>query len=101
MTVAGIPQKYSWDRKKAVFSFRFYSNPKVEAPTEIFLPSAWFADNPFVSAKKSAGGSNGSHDSDGSLRTEYCRAEQRLKVYNNGYEGEAVIGVYVVSVPEE
>jgi hypothetical protein len=84
MATAGIPLKYSWDRKRAVFNFRFRSNPKIEAPTEIFLPSVRFPGNPSISAKK---------EPDGGLRTEYDRAEQRLKVYNDGYNGEAEVFV--------
>jgi hypothetical protein len=87
VAAAGIPLKYFWDRKKAVFSFRFRSNPKIEAPTEIFLPSAWFPASLLISAKKDPGGG---------MRTEYDRAEQRLRVYNDGYDGEAEI---IVSAP--
>ena len=78
MATAGIPLKFSWDRKKLLLRFRFRADPTVEAPTEIFIPSKWFTENPSISA---------------SLRTEYLRDEQRLFIYNDGYAGEAEIRV--------
>jgi hypothetical protein len=44
MATAGIPLKFTWDRKKACFCFLFCADPEIEAPTEIFIPSRWFGE---------------------------------------------------------
>ncbi|MDR0497840.1 MAG: cellulase family glycosylhydrolase [Treponema sp.] len=83
MATSGIPLKFLWDRKRAAFSFSFFADPAIKAPTEIFLPSKWFGDPPFISIKSESGQEF--------LRTEYRQEEQRLFVYNDGYGGEAEI----------
>jgi hypothetical protein len=82
---AGTPLKFYWDRKKAALYFRFRADAKIEAPTEIFLPSRWFGEHPLISAAAADGGRN--------LRTEHIKEEQRLLIYNDGYTGEAEIRV--------
>jgi hypothetical protein len=90
MATAGIPIKFNWNKKKAAFHFIFRADPAVEAPTEIFLPSRWLSrstEAPYISIK--------TIERDKSLRTEYVKEEQRLFVYNDGYEGEVEIGVKI------
>jgi len=84
MATAGIPLKFTWDRKKVSLYFRFRADPNVEAPTEIFIPSRWFNENLSVSVKTGK-----------DLRTEYVRDEQRLFIYNDGYAGEAELFVTI------
>jgi hypothetical protein len=55
MATAGVPLKFFWDRKTASFHFRYRTDPGIEAPTEIFLPSRWFGKSPSISAHKIAG----------------------------------------------
>ena len=83
MATAGIPLKISWNRKKAVFRFRFRPDPALEAPTEIFIPSQWFRENPSITVKIITPGSGGG------FRAVYKREEQRLFIHNDGYAGEA------------
>ena len=90
MAIAGIPLKFTWDRKRAVFRFRFRSDPGVQAPTEIFIPSQWFGEKPAILAK-TIEKDNGPTPK--LLRTEYIREQQRLYVYNDGYDGEAELTV--------
>jgi len=85
MATAGIPLKFKWDREKTAFYFRFRADPNIQAPTEIFVPARWFAGEPDISVTP-AGDS-------GSFRSKYVREEQRLFVYNDGYEGEAEVTV--------
>ena len=82
---AGIPLQFSWDRKKAAFYFRFRADPNIQAPTEIFVPSQWFAGGLSVSVRTPGAAIGGS----GSLRWEYAMEQQRLFVHNDGYSGEA------------
>ena len=86
MATAGIPLKISWNRKKAVFRFGFRADPAIEAPTEIFIPSLWFRENPAISIEAIGEGKNSQP-----LRAEYRREEQRLFIHNEGYAGEAEI----------
>jgi hypothetical protein len=81
MATAGIPLMFRWDGKKAAFFFRYRADAKIEAPTEIFVPSKWFGEKPEISAKKTGA-------APAECRTEYKREEQRLFVYNDGYGGE-------------
>jgi len=90
MATAGIPLAFRWDRKKAAFYFRFGSDPQVEAPTEIFIPSQWFGEKLSISVKKTK---EDSKQDPQSLRWEYAREEQRLLIYNDGYAGEAELRV--------
>ena len=90
MATAGTPLKFLWDRKKAALYFRFRADPKVEVPTELFLPSLWFGEKPSISANTIAK-DNGSAEK--TLRLEYLRDEQRLFIYNDGYKGEVEIRV--------
>ena len=83
MATAGIPLRFTWDRKKAAFHFWFHADPEVEAPTELFIPSKWFGEKPSVSVR--------TNEKDSSIRAEYMREKQRLFIYNNGYAGEAEI----------
>jgi len=90
MATAGTPLKFLWDRKKAALYFRFRADPKVEVPTELFLPSLWFGEKPSISSNTIAK-DNGSEQKP--LRLEYLRNEQRLFIYNDGYKGEVEIRV--------
>jgi hypothetical protein len=78
MATAGIPLKFTWDRKRAALYFLFRADPEVQAPTEIFIPSQWFAEKPSISVR---------------LRAEYVREEQRLFIFNDGYAGETELNV--------
>ncbi|MDR0761325.1 MAG: cellulase family glycosylhydrolase [Treponema sp.] len=86
MATAGIPLALSWDRKRRLFRYRFRADPRIPAPTEIFIPAGCFASNPAISRwtfPKDGGGSG--------LKTDYKPEEQRLFIRNEGYEGEAEI----------
>jgi len=88
MATAGIPIMFSWDRKNTSFVYRFRANPNIESPTEIFIPSVCFPENPAVSVK-------GIEVS--TLRSEYRPEEQRLFIYNGGFSGECEVSVSKMS----
>ncbi|MCL2478510.1 MAG: cellulase family glycosylhydrolase, partial [Treponema sp.] len=67
MATAGTPIEIRWDRKKRVFSFRFRADPAIKAPTEIYLPSLWFAENPTILIK--------TPDKNSGLAMEYSRRD--------------------------
>jgi endoglycosylceramidase len=46
--VAGIPAGWSFDREGQTFRFAFSADPRVKAPTEIFVPARHFPDGYFV-----------------------------------------------------
>ena len=87
---AGIPLKITWDRKNTTFSFLFLADPKITAPTEIFLPVIWFGENPLITVKGQdliyAPGKETVK-----FRFEYSAKEQKLLFYNDGYPGEISI----------
>jgi hypothetical protein len=81
VATAGIPIQFTWHRKKALFCLHFIADAKIKAPTEIFLPTRWFGKNPDISV-----GTAG-------IRTEYSAEEQRLLVFNDGYDGEVLLEI--------
>ena len=96
MATAGLPLKFTWDRKNKTIYFRFRSDPSVEAPTEIFIPSLWFGGDQAAGDKKpgiavNTAGSGVSRLKP--LRTEYVREEQRLFIYNDGYAGDVEVRI--------
>jgi len=93
MATAGIPLRFTWDREKAVCCYRFSSDPAVEAPTEIFLPSRWFGEKLEISVRAVERDGGGRSEL---IRTEYIREDQRLFVYNNSYGGEVELIVKAV-----
>jgi hypothetical protein len=90
MATAGMPISFSWNMPEKRFYFRFRSDPAIEAPTEIFIPSQWFREDPIVSVKI--------NEKDSSLRVEYMGKEQRLFVYNEGYAGEVEVCVSLYEI---
>jgi len=98
MATAGIPLKFIWERKKISLYFRFLADPKVKAPTEIFLPSLWFGEKPEISIRTIAVSSSGEKKKSpgsNSLRMEYSREEQRLFIFNDEYAGEVEAWVFI------
>jgi hypothetical protein len=90
MATAGIPLYFKWDREKAGLCFRFRADPEITAPTEIFIPSKWFGENPSITVKTV--GADGNFHSN-LLRAKFSREEQRLYVFNDGYAGEVEVRV--------
>jgi hypothetical protein len=77
---AGVPLLIRWDRKRAVFCYRFRAEAAIEAPTEIYAPPGWPGPAPLVTVSEG-------------LAWEYREEEQRILVYNRGFGGEAEISV--------
>jgi hypothetical protein len=78
MAAAGTPLRFTWNRKKRIFSFRFQADDGCQAPTVIFLPALWFGAGSVVEINPAL---------------EFKREDQRLLVWNRGYGGEAVLSV--------
>ncbi|AEF81891.1 glycoside hydrolase family 5 protein [Leadbettera azotonutricia] len=78
MATAGMPLSIGWDRKTRCFSYRFTADPKIEAPTEIFIPLECFGTDVEIAT---------------TLKHEYKGEEGRLYIYNEGFEGEAEVSV--------
>lgn len=45
---AGEPISMRWDRRTRTFRYRFRADPRIAAPTELFVPSACFGGTPIV-----------------------------------------------------
>jgi hypothetical protein len=80
MATAGVPLLIRWDRKRALFRYRFRAEAAIEAPTEIYAPPEWLGPTPLVTVS-------------GGLAWEYWEEEQRILVYNRGFKGEAEINI--------
>jgi hypothetical protein len=93
MATAGIPLKFTWHRGEAYFNFRFLSDPNIKVPTEIFVPSRWFSENPIITIKII--GIDGKFQSN-LFQAEYFQEKQRLFVYNDAYAGEVELTVQAV-----
>jgi len=92
MATAGLPLRFTWDRKKARLRYLFRADGAIPSPTEIFVPSLWFTENPAfkaITVEIDVKLKNISRQK--TLRTEYHRDEQRLYVYNDGYTGEVLV----------
>ena len=96
MATAGIPLKFNWNRKEAVFFFLFSADSEIKAPTEIFIPSRWFGEAVSINIEISSELPNSieaerkqTGPAAKLLRPEYHWEEQKLYIYNDGYNGEA------------
>jgi hypothetical protein len=78
VATAGVPLLVRWDRRRALFRFRFRAEAAIEAPTEIYAPPDWLGPAPLVTVS-------------GGLAWEYREEEQRILIYNRGFGGEAEI----------
>jgi len=86
MATAGVPLVFKWSSEgKAAFYFRFRTDPAIEAPTEIFLPSEYFGEEPLITVKTAGENS--------SLQADYKLEDQRLFIYNGGYACEVEVWV--------
>jgi hypothetical protein len=88
MATAGVPLALSWDRKRGVFRYRFKTDPRIPAPTEIFVPAGCF---PSSNGPRLSLSTFPEDRSPGGLKADYKEEEQRLFIQNEGYEGEAEI----------
>jgi hypothetical protein len=88
MATAGTPIRFTWDRRKRVFVYRFLSGAGITAPTEIFLPGLWFGEKPEIKARFS-------ETAEGAAEplTEYRPAGQRLFIHGGGRAGEITVTV--------
>jgi len=77
MAVAGKLLNFKWNIKRKEFICRFEADKKIKAPSIIYLPAETFG----ASSKIETCG----------LRYEHNKEEQRLLVYNDDYNGEAII----------
>ena len=97
MATAGIPIIFNWNKEKTEFCFWFHADPRVDAPTEIFIPGKWFGENPSISLKSI--GSDGNFQAN-LLRAKFSREERRLFIYNDGYAGEVEVFVNAPTAPK-
>jgi len=84
MATAGEPVFFNWDKKKKLFSFVFIADNKIIEPTVIYLPHETFGSSPKIEISTATGDV---------LKQEYNCEEQRLLIYNDGYNGEVIITV--------
>ncbi|MDR0319910.1 MAG: cellulase family glycosylhydrolase [Treponema sp.] len=84
MAVAGQPLSFNWNTKHKKFVFKFYADSNVKAPTVIYLPLQTFGAKPKIEIDAPSGEN---------LRWEYNCEEERLFIYNSGYNGEALIKI--------
>ena len=97
MLTAGIPLCFKWCKDEVSFYFRYRADPEIAAPTEIFIPSRWFGNNPSIAVK--IPGEDGSFKSN-LLRAKFSPEEQRLFIYNDGYAGDVEVSVNAPRVRE-
>ncbi|MDR2608169.1 MAG: cellulase family glycosylhydrolase [Treponema sp.] len=79
---AGTPLSLSWDRKRGLFRYRYFSAADIADPTEIFAPPELFGKTPQIEIEAAQ-----------ALRHEYRPAENRLYVWSKGYGGEVEVRV--------
>lgn len=85
IATAGIPEKISWDRKKAVFIYQFQADPGILYDTEIYIPAGFIGLSPKTTVKGSAG------KSIGAVKIEYQAAKQRLFINCGEYSGSLIV----------
>ena len=85
MAAAGELLSINWDRRRGVFRCRFRTDSAIIAPTLVYLPAEPFGPSPLIELRITGGGAAGDP------YYEYKPEEQRLLVYNNGFDGEAEI----------
>ena len=75
MATAGKPLSFKWNVKRKIFTFSFYADEKIKAPSIIYLP---YGDSPVIKTK---------------LRREYKKEERLLFIYNDNQSGEVKIKI--------
>ena len=89
LAVAGTPLLFRWDRKAKRLLCRFRSDPKIAAPTALFIPEGIWDAPPAVTAAPARGEAK-----EGSvIRPEYRSEERLLLVYHDGFDGEVEVRV--------
>jgi hypothetical protein len=91
IAAAGTLHLIKWDWTKGVFTCRFRADGSITAPTEIFLPGEWFGEAPEIRVR--AADSDRVRSEPSRVRTEYKPAEQRLYLWNEGWDGETELTV--------
>ncbi|MDR0444196.1 MAG: cellulase family glycosylhydrolase [Treponema sp.] len=86
MATAGRPLLVKWDRKRGIFIFRFCADGDIAAPSVIYLPAETFGISPKIEIRTLAA-------SEQTMREEYQYEEQRLLLFNEGYNGETEVRV--------
>jgi hypothetical protein len=94
LATAGSPISFKWDRKKKTLHFRYRSDPQLDVPTALFIPSGIWdrvteaePAQPFMAEAVSAA----RPEEKKGIYTEYRPDEQLLLVYHNGFGGEIVV----------
>ncbi|MDR0584078.1 MAG: cellulase family glycosylhydrolase [Treponema sp.] len=85
MAAAGELLSINWDRRRGIFRCRFRADSAITAPTLVYLPAEPFGPSPLIELHITGGGAADKP------YYEYKPQEQRLLVYNNGFDGEAEI----------
>ncbi|MDR1576370.1 MAG: cellulase family glycosylhydrolase [Treponema sp.] len=85
MAAAGELLSIKWDRGRGIFRCRFRADSAVTAPTLVYLPPEPFGPSPLIELRITDGGAAETP------YYEYKPEEQRLLVYNNGFDGEMEI----------
>jgi hypothetical protein len=67
---AGIPIKMSFDRKKGIFTLIFRANPRIDAPTKIYIPEIQFPHGYTVTVD------SGTHTIDGDYIHVYASSQE-------------------------
>jgi len=86
MAVSGKLEFFKWNKNRKIFTLSFYADSKIKAPSIIFLPFETFGSSVKVIVRSANGASI-------SLRSEYNSEEQRLLIYNDDFNGEALIKI--------
>jgi hypothetical protein len=87
MATAGTPQSISWNRKKAVFIYRFEADPTISHDTEIFLPQEFIGTSPNITI------TDVSEKTIVTAKTVYQLENQRLFINCGEYSGHVVLKV--------
>jgi hypothetical protein len=84
---AGIPESISWNRKKAVFIYQFYADPRIPHDTEIFLPAEFIGKSPSITIVDK------NEKPVDSVKINYQVEKQRLFVNCGEYSGSLIVTV--------
>jgi hypothetical protein len=87
MATAGEPLSINWDRRRGVFRYRFNADGAIAAPTIVYLPADYFGPEPLIELRILQGTQ--------APRREYKFEQQRLFVFNEGFDGEVEVVVKI------
>lgn len=94
LATSGYPLLFKWNRKKKTLYYRYCTDPQIQAPTALFIPSGIWDKTPNAGSPFSVSVNSLSApppEEDHGMYTEYRPDEQLLLVYHNGFGGEIIV----------